>query len=118
MLVEFSIIPIGSDAHTSEELAEALKLVDASGLPYQLNPAGTCVEGDWDEVLQLVHRCHQRVREKASHVVTMVKIEDDAGERGKLHRNVASVEEKAGRPLQRTGDPAEQRTDERLEETP
>ena len=103
MLVELSIIPLGRDTHVSGEIAEALKIVDASGLPYLLTPSGTCVEGEWDEVMALVRRCHDRVRELSPHVITMVKIEDEEGARDKLTRNVASVEEKVGRTLKRTG---------------
>ena len=102
MLVELSIIPLGGDTHVSGEIAEALKIVDASGLPYLLTPSGTCIEGEWDEVMTLVRRCHDRVRELTPHVITMVKIEDEEGARDKLTRNVASVEEKVGRTLKRT----------------
>jgi uncharacterized protein (TIGR00106 family) len=101
MLVELSIIPVGINPHMSAELAKALQLVDASGLPYQLTPSGTCIEGEWDEVLPLIRQCHERVRKSAPHVITMLKIEDDEGERHKLTRNVASVEEKVGHPLER-----------------
>lgn len=101
MLVEFSIIPLGRDTHLSNEIAEVLKLVDASGLPYQLTPSGTCVEGEWNEVMGLVQRCHERARESSPHVITMVKIEDEQGARNKLQRNVESVEEKVGHRLER-----------------
>ena len=41
MLVEFSVIPIGIGSSLGAQLAEVLKIVDASGLPYKLNPMGT-----------------------------------------------------------------------------
>lgn len=100
MLVELTIIPVGRDSHTSAELAEVLKLIDESGLPYELTPSATCIEGMWSEVMPLVRLCHERVLAHCSHVVTNIKIEDD-GATGKLITNVASVEEKAGRPLHR-----------------
>lgn len=99
MLVELSILPVAGDGHLSDELAEVLKLVDSYGLPYQLTPASTCIEGQWNEVMELVRQCHQRVRAKSPHVVTIIKIEDEEGETDKLRRNVASVEQKAGREL-------------------
>ena len=102
MLVELSIIPIGNNPHTSAELAKALQLVDASGLPYQLTPSGTCIEGEWDAVMPLIRQCHERVRKSAAHVITLIKIEDDEDERHKLTRNVASIEEKLGHSLERT----------------
>lgn len=101
MLVELSVIPLGGDASASAEIAEVLRIVDDSGLPYLLTPSGTCIEGKWDEVMPLVRRCHERVREHSTHVVTMVKIEDEEGARNKLRDNVASVEEKVGKALRR-----------------
>lgn len=99
MLVEMSIIPVGGDAHLSDQIAEVLRIVDESGLPYQLTPAGTCIEGEWDAVMALVRRCHEQVRTHASHVFTTIKIEDEAGAENKLMKNVASVAEKVGKPL-------------------
>ncbi len=96
MLVDFSIIPVGGDSHTSEELTEALRIVDASGLPHQLTPGGTCIEGDWNEVMHVIQQCHERVRGFSDHVVTVIKIEDDAGASDKIRRNVESIEQKIG----------------------
>lgn len=101
MLAELTIIPLTGDTQMGDEIAEVLKLIDASGLPYQLNPAGTCIEGDWDEVMPLVRRCHERVRELSPHVMTMIKIEDEAGASNKLTRNVDSIQERVGHPLGR-----------------
>ncbi|MDQ3256268.1 MAG: MTH1187 family thiamine-binding protein [Acidobacteriota bacterium] len=101
MLVELSITPLGGDAHTSDELAEVLPLVDESGLAYQLTPTATCIEGAWDEVMPLIKRCHERVREMSTRVVTTIKIEDEEGAIGKLISNIRSVEEKLGRKLGR-----------------
>src|SRR5204863_1534642 len=73
----------------------------ASGLPYVLTPSGTCIEGDWDEVMAVVRQCHERVRQSSPHVLTTIRIEDEEGARDQLTRNIASVEEKLGRPLRR-----------------
>jgi uncharacterized protein (TIGR00106 family) len=101
MLVELSIIPVGEDAHLSDQIAEVLRIIDESDLPYQLTPAGTCIEGDWDEVFALVRKCHEQMRKHASHVFTTLKIEDEAGAKNKIVKNIASVAEKVGKPLAR-----------------
>ncbi len=101
MLFELSIIPLGSSTHLSGEIAEVLKIVDDSGLPYQLTPAGTCVEGGWDDVMGLIKRCHEHIRRRFPHVITTIKIEDEEGGQDKLTMNVQAVEEKAGRKLRR-----------------
>ena len=97
MLVELSVIPLGGDTHLSSRIAEVLKLIDASGLAYQLMPSGTCIEGEWEQVMPVVRLCHERMRGLSAHVFTTIRIEDEEGEHHKLIRNVASVEERAGR---------------------
>ncbi len=101
MLVELTIIPVGGNSHTSDQLAEVLKLIDESGLRYELTPSATCIEGDWEEVMAVVRLCHERVRAHCSHLVTNIKIEDEVGANNKLIANVATVEEKVGRSLRR-----------------
>jgi uncharacterized protein (TIGR00106 family) len=102
MLAELSIIPVGEGPHISEQIAIALKFVDASGLPYQLTPSGTCIEGEWDQVMSVIRQCHERVRSLSPHVMTLIKIEEDEGEPNQLTRNVTSVQEKVSRPLNTT----------------
>ncbi len=101
MPVELSVVPLGCELRWSDQLAEALKLVDASGLPYLLTPSGTCIEGEWDEVMALVRRCHDLVRRSSPLVPTSIRIEDEEGGRDQLTRGITSVEEKLGRPLRK-----------------
>jgi uncharacterized protein (TIGR00106 family) len=100
MLFELSVIPLGGDIHISDELAEVLKVVERSGLRYQLGPTSTSIEGEWDEVMGTIRECHRAARRASKHVITLIKVEDDEGERNKLEDNVESVEEKADRPLE------------------
>jgi uncharacterized protein (TIGR00106 family) len=97
MLAEFSILPLGTNEHLSEPLAEILKLVDTMGLPYKLTPGSTGVEGEWQDVMEVVRQCHLRMRDNSNHVVTVIKIEDEEGATDKINRNIVSVEESAGR---------------------
>ena len=91
MLVELNIIPLNGHTHVSSEIAEILKLVDSSMLPYSLTPTGTCIEGEWDQVMPLIKRCHERARELAPHVITNVRIEDVEGAQNRLKGNIDSV---------------------------
>ncbi|HSB11526.1 MAG TPA: MTH1187 family thiamine-binding protein [Blastocatellia bacterium] len=101
MLVELSINPLGRGAHISRDLAAILKLIDDSGLRYVLTPFGTCIEGQWDEIMPLVKRCHDQARTLSPHVLTTIRIEDEEAATDKLHENIASVERAAGRELRR-----------------
>jgi len=97
MLAELSINPLGRGTHLSHDLGEILKVIDDSGLPYRLTPLGTCIEGEWDQVMPLVRRCHDMARSRSTHVMTTVRIEDEEGGRNKLVDNVESVERAAKR---------------------
>jgi len=101
MLFELSIVPLARDVSLSDDVAKVLKIIDTSGLPYILTPTATCIEGEWEEVMDLIHRCHRRARERASHDITTVKIADEAGEQNKLVTNVETAEARAGKPLRR-----------------
>jgi uncharacterized protein (TIGR00106 family) len=103
MLAELSVIPLGTGTSLSEELAEILKLVDASGLAYQLTPSGTCIEGDWDAVMRVARQCHDHARSVSPHVITTVMIEDEQGATNKITSNVAAIEDRLGRKLKRSG---------------
>src|SRR5690606_24609134 len=91
-------------------IAEILKEIEASGVPYQLTPTGTCLEADWDTLMPLVRKCHEIARKHSPHVITLIKLDDDAGESNKLARNVRSVEEKVGHPLATSPPSSESRT--------
>jgi uncharacterized protein (TIGR00106 family) len=99
MLFELSITPLG-DVHLSEEIAQILEVIDQSGLPYQLTPGSTYIEGSWDEVLPVIRACHATARRSSRHVITSVRIEDDEGEPNKIRRNVESVQDKASADLE------------------
>ena len=102
MLIELQIIPLGKGTSLSEELGEILKLIDASGLAYQLTPTGTCIEGDWDAVMRLVRQCHDHARSISPHVITTLTIEDEEGAGDKITANVVALEERLGRKLKRS----------------
>jgi uncharacterized protein YqgV (UPF0045/DUF77 family) len=50
MLVAFSITPLGTGEAVGEIVAEAVRVVRASGLPNRTDAMFTSVEGDWVEV--------------------------------------------------------------------
>lgn len=57
MIAAFSITPIGTGTSVAGQVAEAVRLVRASGLPNETNAMFTNVEGDWDEVMGLIKAC-------------------------------------------------------------
>jgi uncharacterized protein (TIGR00106 family) len=92
MLAAFSITPLGVGESVSEQVAEAVRLVRASGLPNETNAMFTNVEGDWDEVMSLIKACVMKVGEAAPRVSVVVKLDVRPGHDGGLRRKVEAVE--------------------------
>jgi uncharacterized protein (TIGR00106 family) len=54
VLVAFSVTPLGVGEGVAELVAEAVRVVRASGLPNRTDAMFTTVEGEWDEVMAVV----------------------------------------------------------------
>jgi uncharacterized protein (TIGR00106 family) len=93
MIAAFSITPIGAGDSVSEPVADAVRIVRASGLPNETNAMFTNIEGEWDEVMDVIKRCVQRVGEVAPRVSVVIKIDHRAGVVDGLHAKVAAVED-------------------------
>jgi len=105
MLASFAVIPMGTEGGVKNLVAEALAIVDASGLPYKLGAMNTTIEGETGEVLEVIMRCHRRVLELAPRVLTSITIDERKGATGRLEGKVKDVEEVLGKKLERSGNP-------------
>ena len=98
-LMEFSMIPLDKGASFSPYVAGTLTIVDESGLDYRLNPMGTVVEGEWDELLDLLTKCFRNLEKQSDRISLQVKFDCRKGVSGALEKKIKSVEKKAKRPL-------------------
>lgn len=105
MLIELSMIPIGSGSSIGERLAEVLRIVDAGGIPYKINPMGTVIEGEWDELFTLIEKCHKTMMKKEERVLTSISIDDRKGKPDRIEQKVKSVEKRPGKSLKKCPDP-------------
>jgi len=74
MLLELSVIPLGRGRSISADVADLVKIIDASGLDYQLTAAGTILEGSWEQLMDVARKCHTEMRKKTERVVTFMNI--------------------------------------------
>ncbi len=96
-LMEFSIIPLDKGVSLSPYIAQVLKVVDDSGLDYRLNPMGTVVEGEWDDLLNLLTRCVRTMERESDRISLQVKFDLRKNVSGALKGKIQSVEAKANR---------------------
>ena len=94
VIVEFSIFPMDKGESLSPYVARALKLIQDSGLPYELNPMGTCVEGEWNAVMALVDRCFQALEKDCNRINLSLKADYRKGSSGRMKSKIVSVREK------------------------
>src|SRR5579872_6266985 len=91
-MVAFSITRVGTGASVGTHVAEAVRLVRASGMPNETNAMFTNVEGEWDQVMQLIKACVDKVAEATPRVSVVIKIDHRRGFDGALKTKVATIE--------------------------
>lgn len=101
VLLEFAMSPLDKGVSLSPYVARSLDIIDKSGLPYQLTPMGTILEGEWDEVMGVVTACYKRMRQDCDRISTAMRIDYRAGKSGRLKSKVEAVESRLGRALSR-----------------
>ncbi len=96
VLAAFSISPLGggtdAEGSVAPAVAEAVRIVRASGLPHETNAMFTNVEGVWDEVMALIRRCVDKVAEVAPRVSVVIKLDVRDGHDGALRAKVARID--------------------------
>jgi uncharacterized protein (TIGR00106 family) len=92
MLVAFSVTPIGAGADVGQAVAEAVRVVRASGLPNRTDAMFTTVEGDWDEVMDVVRRAAEAILAAAPRCSLVLKADLRPGVTDAMNAKVASVE--------------------------
>src|ERR1700748_1614122 len=92
MLVAFSITPLGAGEAVGEIVAEAVRVVRASGLPNRTDAMFTTVEGDWDETMAVVRQAADAVPARAPRVSVVLKADLRPGVTDGLTSKVETVE--------------------------
>jgi uncharacterized protein (TIGR00106 family) len=101
MLLELSVVPLGRGRSISSDVADLVKIIDASGLDYRLTAAGTVIDGSWDQLMKVAKNCHGEMRKKTERVITLMKVDDYADRGDRLTAAVESVEKKLGKALKK-----------------
>ncbi|AWB82094.1 hypothetical protein C3B44_06770 [Corynebacterium yudongzhengii] len=95
MIVAFSVAPTvteSSTAEMSEAVARAVAVVRASGLPNETSAMFTTLEGEWDEVFDVIKRATQAVEEVSPRVSLVVKADIRPGRTNMLTQKMESLE--------------------------
>jgi uncharacterized protein YqgV (UPF0045/DUF77 family) len=98
VIVAFSVSPSGGDetGGVGAAVAEAIRVVRASGLPNETNAMFTNIEGEWDEVMVVVKQAIDVVAAVSSRVSLVLKADIRPGYTGQLSAKVRRIEEALG----------------------
>jgi uncharacterized protein (TIGR00106 family) len=92
MLIAFSVTPLGVGEGVGEIVAEAVRVVRASGLPNQTDSMFTIIEGDWHEVMAVVKDAVDAVNARAPRVSLVLKADIRPGVTDGLTSKVETIE--------------------------
>ncbi|RKD33746.1 thiamine-binding protein [Thermohalobacter berrensis] len=74
--VSLQVIPRVEDERIYEVVDKVIKYIDSAGVKYEVGPMETTMEGELDELLQIVKKAQEIcVKEGASRVLSVVKID-------------------------------------------
>ncbi|MEZ3159975.1 thiamine-binding protein [Microbacterium sp. BWT-B31] len=105
MLVAFSVAPSGTgpaaatasaDGSVHDAVAAAVRVVRDSGLPHRTTSMFTEIEGEWDEVFDVVRRATEAVLPFGSRVSLVLKADIRPGYSGEIDAKVERLERALG----------------------
>ena len=99
MLVMFSIAPFGKGESLSKYVAGSIDIIEKSGLKNQTTPMGTIIEGEWDEVFDLINKCRKNMMESANRISIKIWVDDRKGHHDTLTTKLESIEKHLGRSI-------------------
>lgn len=76
----------------SEAVAEAVRIVRASGLPHETNAMFTLIEGEWDEVFAVIKEATEAVEKVSPRVSLVIKADIRPGYTNQIKAKVDAVE--------------------------
>jgi len=95
MLVAFSVAPSGTgraDGSVHDAVAAAVRIVRDSGLPNRTTSMFTELEGEWEEVFDVVRRATEAVGDYGSRVSLVLKADIRPGWSGELDAKIERLE--------------------------
>lgn len=99
VMIDICIVPLGVGVSVSDYVAACQRVLDEAGLQHEMHAYGTNVEGEWDEVMAAVKRCHETVHEMgAPRITTSMRLGTRTDRVQSMQDKVESVQEKLKTP--------------------
>lgn len=93
VIVDLCVVLLGVGLSVSAHVAACERVIREAGLKSQLHAYGTNIEGEWDEVMAAVKRCHEVVHAMgAPRITSSMRLGTRTDREQTMDDKIASVE--------------------------
>ncbi len=92
VIAELSIFPMDKGDSVSPYVKRVLGVIRSSGLMFQLNPMGTVIEGEWDDVMNTITACYRELETDCDRIYMTLKVDARRNREYGMLSKVAAVE--------------------------
>ncbi|MEV4237416.1 MULTISPECIES: MTH1187 family thiamine-binding protein [unclassified Nocardia] len=92
MIIAFSVTPLGAGVDVGRAVAEAVRIVRASGLSNRTDAMFTTIEGEWDEVMAVVKDATDAILAVAPRCSLVLKADIRPGVTDAMSAKVETIE--------------------------
>lgn len=97
VIIDLCVVPLGVGVSVSRYVVACEEIIRDAGLKSSLHAYGTNIEGEWEEVMAAVRRCHEKIHEMgAPRITSTIKLGTRVDRHQSMADKVRSVEEKMG----------------------
>jgi uncharacterized protein (TIGR00106 family) len=94
VIMDLCIVPMGVGVSVSKYVAACHDVLEGEGLSTSLHAYGTNIEGEWDEVMAAVKKCHEKIHSMgAPRITTTIKLGTRIDREQTMKDKVDSVEQ-------------------------
>jgi uncharacterized protein (TIGR00106 family) len=94
-IADLCIVPLGVGVSLGRYVAECERVLKSAGLKTHLHAYGTNIEGEWDDVVAAIKRCHEVLHAMgAPRVSSSIRIGTRTDRAQTMEDKIRSVEEK------------------------
>ncbi|MEZ4221486.1 MAG: MTH1187 family thiamine-binding protein [Polyangiaceae bacterium] len=95
VVADLSVVPIGVGVSLSKYIVECERVLTAAGLKTQLHAYGTNIEGEWDDVMAAIKRCHETLHAMGvPRLSTSIKLGTRSDRDASIEEKIRSVSDK------------------------
>jgi uncharacterized protein (TIGR00106 family) len=95
VLLDLCVVPLGVGISVSEYIAACQRVFKEAGLKHEMHMYGTNIEGEWDDVMAAVKKCHEVVHQMgAPRISTSIRLGTRVDKDQTMEEKIKSVEQK------------------------